>query len=147
MTSATRSATPRSSGARDVAKAQKRVTFSEENAKRIAGATLAYERGNRDKSPVRFRQVPDDWEPVVLAKTVSTWTKGTSQNVTLYEEPSPAGSEQTAAKTRAAFNKLCTVEANRFVFIALASNGNWYLLNWECGESSYSGQKFLMTDG
>lgn len=124
---------------RDVAKSQK-VAFTGEAAARVARATLAYEQGNRNKSPIRFRQVSDDGDFLKLAKTVGTWTKGTTQAVQLYDVGEPSY-ETTAdpVKTVDAFNKLCTVEANRFVIIGLLSNGFWYLLNWECAGSSGGG--------
>ncbi|MSY53587.1 MAG: hypothetical protein F2705_03945, partial [Actinobacteria bacterium] len=47
----------------------KAVAFNEDGARRVIAATKAYEAGNRNMSPVKFRQVSDDSEPVRLGKT------------------------------------------------------------------------------
>ena len=122
-----------------MAKSQK-VTFTGDGAARVARATLAFEQGSRDKSPIRFRQVSDEGDWLKLAKTVGTWTKGTAQAVQLYDVGDPSY-ETTAdpVKTVDAFNKLCTVAANKFVIIGLLSNGYWYLVNWECSAGSGGG--------
>jgi hypothetical protein len=119
-----------------VAKKADRVTFTGEAAQRVARATVAYEQGNRDKSPIHFRQVSDDGDPVMLAKTVATWPKGYEQTLDLYDV-GPSGYETTATpkRTKKAFNRLCSVAANKWVIIGRASNGDWYLLNWECSGS------------
>lgn len=119
-----------------MARSQK-VAFTGEAAARVARATLAYEQGNRDKSPIHFRQFSEDGDYLKLAKTVGTWVKGTTQAVELHDKGEPSY-EHTAdpAKTVDAFNKLCTVEGNRFVIIGLLSNGFWYLINWECAPPS-----------
>lgn len=119
-----------------MAKASNKVAFSAEAAQRVARATLAYEQGSRDKSPVYFRQVFDDGDPILIAKTVATWSKNTEQELDLYDV-GEAGYEVTATPTRKkkAWNKFCTVASGKWVAIARASNGDWYLIQWECAGS------------
>jgi hypothetical protein len=57
----------------------RRVTFSETDAGRISKAVRAHERGNRDQSPVFFRQVGDEGGGIQLAAYSTNggeWSKG-----------------------------------------------------------------------
>jgi hypothetical protein len=62
----------------------RKVAFTEDAAQRIAAATLAYERGNRDMPPIKFRTGGDDGggaEPR-LGTISATWNKGSTATVT-----------------------------------------------------------------
>lgn len=113
----------------------RRVHLTESSARRIGRAVRIVEGNGRDVPPIKFRQVADDGDPVRLGKTTTTWTKGTTATIELYEEGTP-GSE--AKKTPTAdtladcVNKFVTVQADKWVIVARAGNGSWYLISAEC---------------
>ncbi len=110
---------------------KRRVTFTEEAAQRIARATLAAERGALDQSPVRFRQVADDGEPLRLGKTTSAWTKGTTATIDLYEGGTP-GSETSSGTLAGVVNKFANVASGKFVMVGRGPLNAWYLIAAEC---------------
>lgn len=65
--------------------AQKKVALTEDAARRVAAATLAYERGNRDQPPIRFRTAVGDEAggslPIRLAQTSGVWPNEPPLNV------------------------------------------------------------------
>jgi hypothetical protein len=61
---------------------ERKVAFTEDAARRVAAATIAYERGSRDMPGVRFRQASGDGEEPRLGSIAATWTKGTTATVT-----------------------------------------------------------------
>lgn len=111
---------------------QRKVAFTEDAASRVARATLAYERGNRDQSPVRFRQVADDGDPIRLGKTTAQWAKNTLATITLYEGGEPPNETEEGGTLENCVNKFGTVASNRWVAVARAANGSWYLIAAEC---------------
>lgn len=60
----------------------RKVSWNENDARRVAAATLAYERGNRDMPPIRFRTGGDDGEEPRLGTISATWAKGSTATVT-----------------------------------------------------------------
>lgn len=60
----------------------RKVSWSEDDARRVAAATLAYERGNRDMPPIHFRTAGDDGEEPRLGTINATWNKGSTATVT-----------------------------------------------------------------
>lgn len=113
---------------------QRKVAFTEDAAARVAKATLAYERGNRDQSPITFRQVSDDGDPIRIGKTTAAWDKGTLATITLYEAGTPPNetANSPAETIQDAVNKFGDVEADRWVAVARGQNGSWYLIAAEC---------------
>lgn len=109
----------------------KKVFFSEDNARRIAQATVAVERGNLDQSPVFFRQPTDDGEPLRLGKTTATWTKGTTATIDLYENGTP-GSETSSGTLAGCVNRFATVASGKWVMVARGPLNAWYLVSAEC---------------
>ncbi len=109
------------------------VRLTEDTARRMAAATRAYERGNRDQSPVMFRQVSDD-DSVRLGKTTAAWSKGTLATIELYEEGTPPSEgKKTPADTLAdCVNKFANVASGKWVIVARGGNGYWYLISAEC---------------
>lgn len=75
--------------------APRKVALTEDAARRVAAATLAYERGNRDQPPIRFRSVSEDGGgglPIRLAQTSGEWSNEAPLNikaVQLFKQPSP----------------------------------------------------------
>ena len=112
----------------------KRVKFTEDGARRIIAATRAYERGNRDQPPITFRQVSDDGDPIRIGKTTAQWSKGTLATITLYEAGTPPGetANSPAETIEDAVNKFADVPNNKWVALARAANGSWYLIAAEC---------------
>lgn len=112
---------------------ERRVSLTESAAARIAAATLAYERGNRDQSPIYFRQGGDDGEPVRLGRTTAAWAKGTLATINLWEDGTPPNEAQSSGKTLTnCVNRFATVPSGKFVMLAQAANGYWYLISAEC---------------
>lgn len=110
----------------------RKVAFTEDAAGRVAKATLAYERGNRDQSPIRFRQVSDDGEPVRIGKTTSQWLKGSLATIDLWES-GDAGAEQASGETLGGcVNKFADVASGKWVSVARGPFGAWYLIAAEC---------------
>lgn len=111
------------------------VTFTRDAAERIGAATLAYERGNRDQSPIRFRQGGDDGgDPVRLGKTAEKWSKGTLATIDVWESGTPPSETQTTdEQIDKCVNKFADVDAGKWVMVAKAGNGHWYLIAAECG--------------
>jgi hypothetical protein len=98
----------------------------------MAAATRAYERGSRDQSAVMFRQVSDDGV-VRLGKTAIQWNKGTTANINVWEGGTPPNETQSAGVTLAnCVNKFANVSAGKWVILAPAGNGSWYLIAAEC---------------
>jgi hypothetical protein len=113
----------------------RRVSFTETDARRIAAATRAYERGNRNQPPIRFRQGGEDGDPVRLGKTTARWDKGSLATIELFEEGTPPSEgKKTPADTLAnCVNKFATVSSGKWVMVARGGNGYWYLIAAECG--------------
>ena len=111
----------------------KPVAFNEDGARRVIAATKAYEAGNRNMSPVTFRQVSDDSEPVRLWKTSAAWAKGTLATINLWEDGTPPSETQTSGATLTdCVNKFAAVATGKWVMLARGSNGSYYLIAAEC---------------
>jgi hypothetical protein len=111
-----------------------RVHLTPDSARRIGAAVRAVEGSGRDVPPVRFRQVADDGEPVRLGKTTAGWTKGAVASIELRDD-GPPGSETGASPTNTldnCVNKFANVEDDKWVIVAKAANGVWYLIAAEC---------------
>jgi hypothetical protein len=110
----------------------KPVTFSEDGARRVIAATKAYEGSGRNMPPIRFRDPGSDDGGVRLGKTTSAWDKGTLATIDLYEEGTPP-SETTSSETlEDCVNKFADVATGKWVIVAMAGNGSWYLIAAEC---------------
>jgi hypothetical protein len=110
------------------------VTFNEDGARRIIAATKVVEGGNRNMPPVRFRdQGGDDGDPVRLGKTSSAWNKGTTATINIWESGTPPSETQTTGVSiSGCVNKFANVATGKWVMLAKAGNGSWYLIAAEC---------------
>jgi hypothetical protein len=111
------------------------VRLTEDAARRMAAATRAYERGNRDQSAIMFRQGGDDGgDPVRLGKTTAAWNKGTTATIELFEEGTPPseGKKTPADTLTNCVNKFANVATGKWVIVARGGNGYWYLIAAEC---------------
>jgi|694.fasta_scaffold139732_3 hypothetical protein len=110
----------------------RKVTFSETDARRIAAATRAYERGNRNQPPIKFRQVSDEGgDPVRIGKVAAAWDRGTCATVTIWEggsscEPTETSPSETIEDVA---NLSYNVPAESWVVIGRGVTGRWYLLD------------------
>lgn len=72
-------------------------------------------------------------DPVRLGRTSAAWTKGTLATITIWEGGTPPSESSTAGGTIAnCVNKFATVPSGKFVMLARAGNGSWYLIAAEC---------------
>lgn len=111
----------------------KPVAFNEDGARRVIAATKSYESGNRNMSPVTFRQVSDDGEPVRLGKTTAAWNKGTTATINIWEDGTAGSETQTAGATlTGCVNKFANVATGKWVIVARGANGSYYLIAAEC---------------
>lgn len=113
---------------------EQKVAFTEDAAKRVAAATLAYERGNRDMSPIKFRQSGGDGNPIRNGKTTAVWLKNTLATIELYEDGEPPNETKGSPveTLERCVNKFTDVQSGKWVTVALAANGYYYLIAAEC---------------
>lgn len=113
----------------------KPVAFNEDGARRVIAATKAYEGGNRNMPPVKFRQVgaDDGGEPVRLGKTIAAWNKGELAAISIWSNGTPPNETQTFGDTLYdCVNKFANVAAGKWVIVARCENGSYYLIAAEC---------------
>lgn len=117
-------------------KGKRPTTLTRGAVKRIARAVNAYERGDRDIPPRKFRSYGggDSGEPVRLGKTTAAWNKGTLATIDLYPAGTPGSESQgaTATTLEDCVNKFSNVGADKWVIVAIAGNDAWYLIAAEC---------------
>jgi len=123
---------------------ERRVKFSEEGARRIIAATRAYERGNRDQPPVKFRTVGDDASPLTVCRTAGQWLKGETKELDVIFEDScddeGSGSGSGGGRTLEAHNPLFDVAGGAVVLVGQAENGCWYLVQAESSDGGTTGE-------
>lgn len=111
---------------------RRRVTFTEDGARRIVDAVRGYEQANRNQPPIKFRQVDEGGESVRLCKTTSVWAFNTAATLDLWEAGDPLDEQLSVhddtTLTLEAYNKLFDVAACVWVLVGQARNGKWYLL-------------------
>jgi hypothetical protein len=112
----------------------KPVAFSEDGARRVIAATKAYEAGNRNMSPVKFRSAGgDDGDPIRLGKTTAAWNKGTTATINVWESGTAGSETQTSGETlTGCVNKFANVATGKWVIVARGVNGSYYLIAAEC---------------
>lgn len=119
-------------------KGKRPTTLTRGAVKRIARSVNAYERGDRDIPPRKFRSYGvgggDGGEPVRLGKTTAVWNKGDVAKIDLYEEGEPGIEAKASPAETLEFcvNKFANVQADKWVIVALAGNDAWYLIAAEC---------------
>lgn len=112
---------------------ERRVHLTESSAKRIASAVRAVENGGRDMPGVTFRQPGGDDGGIRLCKTSATFTKGTTATLNVWESGTPPSETQSTGVTVAGVvNKFATIASGKWVAIAQAGNGSWYVIAAEC---------------
>lgn len=77
---------------------------------------------------------------VRLCKTSAAFNKGTTATLNVWEDGTPASETQTSGETLQVVNKFANVAADRWVLVAKASNGAWYLAEYEENSGSCANQ-------
>lgn len=111
---------------------ERKVAFTEDAARRVAAATLAYERGSRDMPPIRFRQPgSDDSEEPRLGTISATWDKGEEATVTQIQAD---GTALSPTVTFLAKNHFATVTVNSGTkkVLCVFVGDRWLLVAAEC---------------
>jgi hypothetical protein len=106
------------------------VQFRMKDARRIANVVHAYETAVRESNPSRLPRAFAGSE-CFLGKTTSAWTKGTSQNITVYSEGDPPNETAGGNVIENAWNKFGDIPANKWVMLA-SFNGHCYVIAAEC---------------
>lgn len=105
--------------------------MSQDAIERTARVVRQAEGGNRNMSPVRFRQVSDDGEEPRLGTISATWTKGTTATVTRIKAD---GSAWDTAETFTARNHFATITVSSGTkkVLCVFTGGEWLLAAAEC---------------
>jgi len=108
--------------------------FTRRDAGRIAAATIAFEQGNRNRKPVKFKPVASAIGSIRICRTQFAWGKGTLSDLVLMEGGVAGGETDNFPEViiKGAVNLFADVEAGKAVAIASAGNGRWYLIAAEC---------------
>lgn len=109
----------------------RKVHLTEDVARRMGAATLAYERGNRDMPPVYFRTANDADGGLRIGKVASAWTMGTCATVTLWTRGESSCLPTASSPTETVedvVNLSHDVPADSWVIIAQDTNGKWCLV-------------------
>jgi hypothetical protein len=90
--------------------------------------------GGSAEVPAVHQEIPRRaGSPVRLGKTSSAWNKGTTATINVWEDGTPPSETQTAGKNlQNCVNKFANVASGKWVILALAGNGYWYLIAAEC---------------
>ena len=114
----------------------KPVGFTRQDAARISNAVRTVERvGNTGVGPYTpYRGGDDGGDPVRLGKTTAAWAKGTLGSIQIYEQGTPPNetSDSQLNVLNDCVNKFTDVKVDKWVIVAKAANGSWYLISAEC---------------
>lgn len=108
---------------------------SRESMRRIGRVVQHYEHGERNRGGLPLSTAwGDDGDPIRIGKTTAVWAKGTLATITLYEEGTPPSETAKSPPETLAdcVNKFANVLADKWVSVARAQNGSWYLIAAEC---------------
>ena len=112
---------------------ERKVAFTEDAARRVAAATLAYERGSRDMPPIKFRAAGDDGggEQPRLGTISATWTKNTNATVTQIN-PDATPLSPTVTFTATNYFATVTVTSGTKKVLCVFVGDRWLLVAAEC---------------
>lgn len=112
---------------------ERKVAFTESSAKRVAAATLAWERSGRDMPPIKFRQPGDDGGggEVRLGSISATWTKGGTATVTTLDKDGNAVSPSETFTAKNWFATVTVTSGSKKVACGQTNDG-WILIAAEC---------------
>jgi hypothetical protein len=124
---------------RDKATKSKGVTFTHDAAKAIAETVRTVQGGSRNQSGLTGSSHAYA-SSHYLSKTTETWTKGTSQTLTLYVGD-PGSEAASSGDTVVAWNYAATIPSGVWVVLARA-NAGFYLASFDLhGLTGYSASK------
>lgn len=110
------------------------VLITQESARRIQRVVQRIEGGDRNTHAPPLPTAFDDGDPIRIGKTTSAWNKGTIADIEVRESGTPpnetAGSPVETMED--CVNKFADVPADKWVAVARAGNGRWYLIAAEC---------------
>lgn len=119
-----------------------RVTFTRPAAERIAKVVRSVEQGSRDCGPLEYIDSGSGvGSAVKVGKTTAAWFKNSVSSIALVYSGTPPGEQVvnnyggTGAPEYvqgSCVNKFADIAANRWVVVAKAQNGYWYLIAAEC---------------
>jgi hypothetical protein len=111
---------------------ERKVAFTEDAARRVAAATLAYERGSRDMPPVMFRQAGgDDGEEPRLGTISVNWPKNGTTTVTQIKADGSAISPPVTFEATNYFATVTVPSGTRRVLCVFVGD-RWLLVAAEC---------------
>lgn len=109
---------------------------SRESMRRIGRVVQHYEHGERNRGglPLPRAWGDDGGNPIRIGKTTAAWNKGTLATITLYERGTPPNetANSPSETIEDCVNKWADVQADKWVAVALAQNGSYYLVVAEC---------------
>lgn len=109
----------------------RKVSWNENDARRVAAATLAYERGSRDMPGLRFRQGGGDAEEPRLGTISATWNKGATATVTQIKADGNALSPTVTFQATNHFATVTVASGTRKVLCVFVGD-RWLLVAAEC---------------
>lgn len=115
-------------------KGDKGGLVSRSSMERIGRAVAAYERGDRNRKPQAMPRAWEEPDPIQIGRTTSEWVKGELATITLYDagEPNDESTKTPPETLEGCVNRFATVQPNKWVALARAVNGGWYLIAAEC---------------
>lgn len=110
---------------------ERKVAFTESSAKRVAAATLGWERSGRDMPGIRFRQVGGDDGEIRLGRVGQTWNKGATATVTQLDKNGNPLDPTVTFDAKNWFENVY-VDSGQYVKVACGqANGEWILIEYE----------------
>jgi|LakMenE01Jun11ns_1017448.scaffolds.fasta_scaffold9955766_2 hypothetical protein len=107
------------------------VQFRLRDAERINAAVLHHETSVRGSSPSELPRAFSVGAKCLLGKTTASWTKGASQDITIYDSGSPPNEVAGVTTIEDVWNKFANIGANKWVMIA-SFGGHYYVIAAEC---------------
>ena len=101
---------------------------------RISRAIGRLDSSRRNVAAARIRTAYGDGDPVRLGKTTAAWNKGTLATITLYEEGTPPNETPASPPVTlpGCVNKFANIAADKWVMLAVGTNGTHYVISAEC---------------
>ncbi len=86
--------------------------------------------GGGDNIPVRLQSLAQGGggKPLRLAKTTAAWEKNTLARIQLYETGTPPNEDSASEFLDDCVNKIERIDSGKWVLVAKATNGYWYLV-------------------
>ena len=111
------------------------VLLDEQSARRMERVTIAYERGNRDAKPIKFRTVADEDETKFVGKFAGTWNKGETKTITVWRKTDGVwGETDEEYEVENLQADVSTPNESSFGWVTFSFRGGAYVMDtFECG--------------